>query len=110
MDLHPKELGRLRLHVALEDGRVDVQFIVQNEGAKQALDQQVEMMRTRFEEMGVTLGQFDVRRDGGSSQHEPPTESERLPQLFQSGRSVGGPHRKAYGPIANPLALVDVIA
>ncbi len=70
-DLHPPELGRVGLHLSLEDGRMNVRLTVQDDSVKRTLDQQLEPLRTRMSAMGVSVGQFDVRRDGnGPNQNQ----------------------------------------
>ena len=108
MELHPPELGRMHLHLALEDGEVSVRMFVENDGAKQVLDTQMEPLRVRFEEMGVSLGQFDVRRDGNSGEQHPPQEFEMASDQPRSGRSMGP--RGPYANVAAPRGLVDVLA
>lgn len=109
MDIHPPELGRMQLHVSLDDGKLSVHVIVANEAAKQALDQQFEPLRDRFAEMGLTLGQFDVRRDGGSSRQDSPAdlvapEWDNTPQPRNSARL-----RYQYLPLPGPQSRLDVL-
>ena len=51
MSLHPPELGQVQLHLSLDDGHLSVRFLVQNDGAKGALDHQLEPLRVRFAEI-----------------------------------------------------------
>jgi flagellar hook-length control protein FliK len=107
MNLHPPELGRVQLHLDLDSGRLNVRFLVQNDGAKLALDQQVETLRVRFAEMGLSLGQFDVRRDGTAANWQPPPESAGD---GMTAPRVGHSTRKPYSPLTDADALVDVFA
>ncbi len=110
LDLHPPELGRVQLHLAVEDGHVNVRMIVQDDAAKRLLEQQQEPLRVRFQEMGVSVGQFDVRRDGGApyQQHRPAPEAST--QTLQSGSPGVDRLRKAYTRLAKANGLVDVLA
>jgi flagellar hook-length control protein FliK len=109
MNLHPPELGHVQLHLALDDGQVSVHFVVQNDGAKAALDHQMEPLRARFAEMGLAMGQFDVRRDGASNQ-ETAAQPEASAQTAQAVTKATAPARKPYVPLANSLTSVDVMA
>jgi flagellar hook-length control protein FliK len=109
-DLHPPELGRVQLHLTLEDGRVNVHMTVQDDNAKRLIDQQVEPLRVRFADMGVNVGQFDVRRDGNSANPEQQHAAERSAQASQADSATAPRLQKTYAKVANASALVDVIA
>lgn len=109
LNLHPPELGRVQLHVAMEDGRVNIRMVVQNENARQALGEQSEPLRVRFAQMGVGVGQFDVRREGQSGQGER-YSAEPSAQAQQSANPQPSGPRNSYSRVANPDALVDLIA
>jgi len=68
MNLHPPELGQIQMHLKFEDGNMHIQMTVQSDNVKRILDQQLEPLRVRMSEMGVGIGQFDVRRDAGQGQ------------------------------------------
>jgi hypothetical protein len=111
MDLHPPELGHVRLHLAVEDdGLVHVRIVVHTDGAQRVIDQQLDPLRARLEEMGVSVGQFDVRRDGGSPDHPARRETDPSAKTTQTAMNVRLRLQKTYVQIVNPLALVDVIA
>jgi flagellar hook-length control protein FliK len=110
VDLHPPELGRVQVHLAMEDGRVNVRMVVQDDAAKRVMDMQVEPLRVRFSEMGVSVGHFDVRRDGGSPNQDQQPASEPSAQAIQTDKSGPVRLRKPYGQVVNSLALVDVMA
>jgi flagellar hook-length control protein FliK len=110
LDLHPPELGRVQLHLAMDDGRVNVRMLVQDDAVKRLMDLQLTPLRVRFAEMGVRVGQFDVRRDGSAphSNHQPAPEPSLQP--IQPARAGPAPARKAYRPLGNTAGSVDVIA
>jgi flagellar hook-length control protein FliK len=109
-NLHPPELGRVQLHVTLEDGRLNVRMLVQDENAKRLIDQQVEPLRVRFAEMGVSVGQFDVRRDGSSANSEKQQSAEPSAHALQPNGVAASGASKSYAKVANSNGLVDVIA
>jgi hypothetical protein len=110
MNLHPPELGQVKMHLALDDGNLSVRFTVQNDGARTALTQQMEPMRVRFAEMGFSLGNFDVRRDNNSSSWQQAQDSEGAGQTGQVQRAAMRVAQKGYAAVTDSNALVDVIA
>ena len=110
LDLHPPELGRVQLHLALEDGKVNVHMTVQDENTKRLIDQQMEPLRVRFSEMGVSVGQFDVRRDGSSSHPDKQPAPEPSAQSAQADKNGAARLQKTYALRGNSHALVDVLA
>ncbi|HZZ78222.1 MAG TPA: flagellar hook-length control protein FliK [Gemmataceae bacterium] len=110
MNLHPPELGQVQLHLALNDGHLSVRFVVQNDGARSTLTQQMEPMRVRFAEMGFSLGNFDVRRDNDSSKWQQAQESDGTGEAGQVQRAAGRIAQKGYAPVTDASAMVDVFA
>ncbi len=109
-NLHPPELGRVQLHLTLEDGHLNVRMVVQDDNAKRLIDQQAEPLRVRFAEMGVSVGQFDVRRDGGSANQEQQQPTAPSAQTLQPSGAATSGRQKSYAKVANSAALVDLIA
>jgi flagellar hook-length control protein FliK len=110
LELRPPALGPLRLHLVREDGRINVHLVVEDEATRQLLLGHREALRLRMLEMGVRVGQFDVRRDGGRRDPMPRSTSEFSLQAIQVIKN--GRNRREEGPpvLADPQALVDVIA
>jgi flagellar hook-length control protein FliK len=109
-DLHPPELGRVHFHLTMEDSRLNIHMVVCSDAAKRLLDLQQEPWRARFSEIGVRVGQFDVRRDGDSPKHKQTSVPEPCAQALQSDASKTAGLRKVYAPLAKRNALVDVLA
>jgi flagellar hook-length control protein FliK len=105
MILHPPELGHVKLHLALDDGQLSVRFLVHNDNARATLDQQLDPMRARFSEMGFSLGQFDVRREGTSSGWQTPLDAETIP-----GIAPTAPRENRVAESTPSSAIVDVLA
>lgn len=103
LTLHPAELGPVHLHLKLDGDRVNIHFSVHGDDAKVALDQQLEPLRIRFTEMGLSLGQFDVRQDGSHRQQD---DGSFLP-VGPRGAVLT---RKPYFQLAKSSGRVDVIA
>lgn len=109
MEIHPPELGHMQLQMTMQDNQLSVRMIVTNDSAKQVLEQQLEPLRIRFAEMGVSLGQLDVGRDSNAAHHQSPPDSERSPLPAQAGRNLLNRLRSPYLTATNPSELVDVI-
>jgi hypothetical protein len=110
MNLHPPELGRIQIHLTMHDGNMSVQMTVQDDTVKRLLDQQLEPLRVRLNELGVGIGQFDIRRDGGSAnpQFEQDPEDAAAQALIR--RRQGAPFAKIYSSAAPATSLLDVFA
>ncbi|MBI1831969.1 MAG: flagellar hook-length control protein FliK, partial [Planctomycetes bacterium] len=105
LDLDPPELGRLHLHVAMHDDKVSIRMIVQDEGARRMVDEHLEPLRVRFAEMGVSLGQLDVRRDGDA----PKDQAEADTELDAARKTRINRAQTTYTPSADSAALVDLV-
>ena len=106
MDLQPPELGRMRLHLTLQDDNLHIRLTVQDEGVKRLLDQQLEPLRVHFSEMGVSIGQFDVRSDGGSAYQNPEQNAGLPTKINKTAPAV----RRSYMPAASSSTGIDVFA
>jgi flagellar hook-length control protein FliK len=109
-DLHSSELGRVHFHLTMEDSRLNIHVVVYNDTAKRLLDLHREPWRARFAEIGVRVGQFDVRRDGESAQHRQAPLSEPCAQALQSGVRQAAGLGKNDATLAKRNTLVDVLA
>jgi flagellar hook-length control protein FliK len=67
LDLSPPELGRVRVQLTAHGSEINVRLTVQSDAARHAVVSQVEALRDRLGELGVILGQFDVRHEAGGS-------------------------------------------
>jgi flagellar hook-length control protein FliK len=70
LDLQPPELGRLRVRLSARNEELNIHVVVDNDAARLLLHHEVDSLRTRLHELGIALGQFDVRRDGSNSSFE----------------------------------------
>jgi flagellar hook-length control protein FliK len=100
----------VQFHLTMDDGHLNVRMLVQDDNAKRVVEQQLEPLRVHLSEMGVSVGQFDVRRDGGSPDQNQQPAAEPSAQPIQTDTNGTAQVRKAYTRVGNPQALVDVIA
>jgi hypothetical protein len=60
--------------------------------------------------MGVALGQFDVKRDGGSSGQESPGPTDSQEKSLQAVKATPVTAPRTYSKAGNANGLIDVIA
>jgi flagellar hook-length control protein FliK len=82
MQLNPPDLGSVRIHLTASEQGITARLFVHEESARQLLQSQLESLRQRLANAGVTLGKCDVSRDGSDSQ---------TPQQQRPARAVTGP-------------------
>jgi flagellar hook-length control protein FliK len=70
--LAPEELGNMQIKVQLQQEQLSVQFVVQQAGAKEALEQQMPRLREMLQEQGIELteGQVSQQREGSDGQRQ----------------------------------------
>lgn len=98
------------MHLTLDDDRINVRMVVQDENAKRVLDQQLEPLRVRFNEMGVQLGQLDVRRDGSDRSREEMSELAASRPAAPTAKPERARLLLNYGPADGSVGRVDVFA
>ena len=66
VQLHPEELGSIQIKMNLQQDQLSVQFVVQQQAAKEALEQQMPKLRDLLEQQGIALteGQVEQRQSG----------------------------------------------
>lgn len=77
--LDPPELGPVRIHLSATDQVLTARVVVHEEAARQVLENQLESLRVRLSDLGLTLGRFDVSRDHG---HDDGRRQEREPVVY----------------------------
>ena len=60
VELHPRELGRLHLRVAVENGSVNAQIAAESEAVRQAIEAALPQLRQSLQEGGLNVGTLDV--------------------------------------------------
>ena len=73
ISLDPPELGNMQVRVNLQGEQASVNFIVQNQQAKEALDQNMHKLKEMLAEQGVDVGDANVDQQ---SQHSDSHESD----------------------------------
>ena len=99
LDLHPAELGRVRVELEVRAGVVNVTMTPEQAGTRALLTQGIEDLRAALEQGGLDAGQLDV------SQQDHPGDQPQ-DQADQSGHPAGRPAGRPAGEataIAVPL-------
>jgi flagellar hook-length control protein FliK len=65
LHLDPPQLGSVQIHLTATGHSVSARIVVAQEGTRQLLQDQAQNLRQSLAQAGVSLGSFDVARDGG---------------------------------------------
>ncbi|MCA1755552.1 MAG: flagellar hook-length control protein FliK, partial [Spirochaeta sp.] len=69
--LRPDNLGSVRVRMQMEDGLITVRFLVENNGVRQALEQNLVGLQQAFKDAGLETGGLEVSvGNGGNSDTE----------------------------------------
>ncbi len=68
--LDPPELGNMQVRVNLQNEQAVVSFVVQNQQAKEALEQNMHKLRDMLEQQGVDVGDANVEQQSQQSENE----------------------------------------
>ncbi|WP_125720782.1 flagellar hook-length control protein FliK [Pseudoalteromonas rubra] len=68
--LDPPELGSMQIRIRSEGEQAQVNFIVQNQQAKEQLEQSMPKLREMLAEQGIQLGESNIQQDQGGDQHQ----------------------------------------
>ncbi|NRA60070.1 MAG: flagellar hook-length control protein FliK [Psychrobium sp.] len=63
IQLDPEELGGLSIRIQMQNDQVNVQFLVQNAGAKELLEQAMPKLKELLDQQGIALNQSDVQQE-----------------------------------------------
>lgn len=80
MKLHPEELGELKINLRMDDMRVKVEIVAQNQVVKDTIMQNVDNLREMLSRQNITIDRFDVSAGGGQGSN----------QTFREGRQMAG--------------------
>lgn len=65
--LDPPELGPVRIHLSATESTITAHLVVQDESTRHLIESQLNLLRQRLGEAGVSLGGFDVAQDRSGS-------------------------------------------
>ena len=76
--LDPPELGSMQIRIRSEAEQAQVNFVVQNQQAKEALEQSMPKLKEMLAEQGIQLGESNIQQDSGSSSEQGTDEAQEF--------------------------------
>ncbi|MEL7478294.1 MAG: flagellar hook-length control protein FliK, partial [Pseudomonadota bacterium] len=76
--LDPPELGSMQIRIRSEAEQAQVNFVVQNQQAKEALEESMPKLKEMLAEQGIQLGESNIHQDSGSSSEQGTDEAQEL--------------------------------
>jgi flagellar hook-length control protein FliK len=67
IQLDPPELGNMQVRINMQNEQAVVSFVVQNQQAKEALDQNMDRLKQMMSENGVDVGESNVKQESNQS-------------------------------------------
>ena len=101
IQLDPPEMGNIHVKVNLQNEQAAVQFVVQNQQAKDALEQNMNKLREMLAQSGVDVGDANIEQGQASEQNE-----QGFNQTTNNGTSVESAEDN-FGE--NDSAVLDVV-
>jgi flagellar hook-length control protein FliK len=99
--LFPDNLGQVDVKISMQNGHIVAQFVTENAGAKDLLEQQMAQLRTALQSQGLQVEKLEV------TQNNTPLQS----QMQQEGRQAGaGSQQSKQQPKNRNEAIVDSAA
>lgn len=66
MQLKPEHLGEIQMKLVVEDGKVTAQFLTNNQGVKETLENSLHHLRQNLQEQGIKVEKLSVLIAGGN--------------------------------------------
>ena len=60
LSLYPPELGKIKMNIKLQNGKVSTFFLVDNQAVKEIIDARLNILQQNLIDQGFSLGSFDV--------------------------------------------------
>ena len=76
--LDPPELGSMQIRIRSEAEQAQINFVVQNQQAKEALEQSLPRLKEMLAEQGIQLGESNIQQDTGSSSEQGTDDKQEL--------------------------------
>jgi flagellar hook-length control protein FliK len=108
--LDPPQLGPVQIHLTATEHTISARIVVAQDGTRQLLEGQAHHLRQGLAEAGLSLGSFDVTRDGGGSRgggQQAPPQTPWLPPTF-----VSTPRASTVVPttVSRPTEGINILA
>jgi flagellar hook-length control protein FliK len=106
--LDPPNLGPVRIHLTSTDGVISARLVVREDGARQILESQMSTLVQRLTDAGISLGRFDVSREGAGFGQQWQESAQANPS--QQQMPAPGPTFVPSSLPAQPRGLIDLVA
>ena len=70
LKLHPEELGELKINMRMEDQHLKVEITTQNQSVKDALMQNLDILKETLSRQNISMERFDVTADMKQSMYQ----------------------------------------
>ncbi len=109
LHLDPPQLGSVQIHLTATEHSVSARIVVAQEGTRQLLQDQAQHLRQSLSQAGVSLGSFDVARDGGGGSRGGNPQTPPQPARFASAPTVP-PRASTASAVSRSTEGIDLIA
>ena len=112
IQLHPAEMGPVRVQVSVDEGSATVTFQAQHAQTREALEQALPRLREMLTEQGLSLGGASVSDQGSRGQREPGAEmpAEAAATALYPDTDAGAADDAGAGGRRQGTSLVDLFA
>lgn len=93
MQLYPESYGKLQLHVAVKDGIVTAQMVVENENVKGIIEAQVVQLREQMNNQGIKVEAVEVTIASHEFERNLQQENDAKEQAFEEAQNKASKHR-----------------
>ena len=104
MQLHPVELGELKVDILVKEGSIKANIVAQSQQVLETLEKNTPRLRTVLENQGFTVDSFEVTLDSNSDRQQELFQEHFSPQQQQSSFTKSSPK----GTKSFDLVLEDI--
>jgi flagellar hook-length control protein FliK len=101
LQLHPDSLGKVTIHLRVEDGQVHARLWVTEPGSVQAVQEGRPHLEQSLKEQGLQLGSFDLQQGNRPFQEAPSASSSREPVVLEATSA------RQEAPVALPVSILN---
>jgi flagellar hook-length control protein FliK len=88
--LDPPEMGSMQIRIRSDAEQAQINFVVQNQQAKEALEQSMPKLREMLAEQGIELGESNIQQGDGQSNSDEQEQQQGRGHLASNGQSDDG--------------------
>lgn len=88
--LDPPEMGSMQIRIRSDAEQAQINFVVQNQQAKEALEQSMPKLREMLAEQGIELGESNIQQGDGQSNSDEQEQQQGRGHLASNGQRDDG--------------------